>query len=254
MRSVSSTEPDAVVHLFDGVVDAVARRLASVDTRPLTGERPGQYQADLHADEVVLARLVDAGFGVLSEESGLHLVDRPVTVIVDPLDGSTNASRGVPWFATALCAVDAEGPWVAVVGDHASGRRYRAVRGRGASVDGVALHPSGEHRLDASILALSGYPPHHLGWQQFRAFGAAALDLCLVAQGVVDGFVDCSVDAHGVWDYAASVLVCAEAGVRVVDVDDRDLVVLDHEARRTPVAAATPALLEAVLAARRTFR
>ena len=60
-----------------------------------------------------------------------------------------------------------------------------------------------------------------------------------------------SADAHGVWDYLAGALICAEAGVPVVDALGRDLAVLDHDARRTPVAAATPELLEALLARRR---
>lgn len=253
MPPVSAYDPDAVIQLFDGIVEAVGQRLRTVDARPLSGARPGQYVVDLHADAVVVDRLIGAGLGVLSEESGLHHTDSPVTVIVDPLDGSTNASRGVPWFATALCAVDAHGPWVAVVGDHASGRRYRAVRDRGATLDGAVIHPSNVQRLDEAIVGLSGLPPRHLGWQQFRAFGAAALDLCLVAQGVLDGYMDCSIDAHGVWDYAASVLICAEVGVPVVDVHDRDLVVLDPDIRRTPIAAASPQLLESMVSARRSF-
>jgi myo-inositol-1(or 4)-monophosphatase len=191
---------------------------------------------------------------VLSEETGLHHPERALTAVVDPVDGSTNASRGVPWFATAVCVLDEQGPWVAVVGDHASGRRYRAVRGGGATVDGAALRPAVTSRLDQAVVGLSGLPPQHLGWQQFRAFGAAALDLCLVAQGALDGYVDCSVDAHGVWDYAAAALICAEAGVAVADAWGRELVVRDPQARRTPVAGATPELLQALLAARQTFR
>jgi fructose-1,6-bisphosphatase/inositol monophosphatase family enzyme len=80
--------------------------------------------------------------------------------------------------------------------------------------------------------------------------GAAALDLCHVAGGVLDGYVDCMAEAHGVWDYLASVLICREAGAHVVDLLGRDLVVLDRSARRTPVAAATPALLAQLVAAR----
>ena len=51
------------------------------------------------------------------------------------------------------------------------------------------------------MIGLSGYPPRSLGWGQYRALGAAALDLCAVADGVLDGYVDCSRDAHGSWDY-----------------------------------------------------
>ena len=54
-------------------------------------------------------------------------------------------------------------------------------------------------------------------------------------------------DAHGVWDYLGGVLLCTEAGASVVDAFGRDLVVLDHDDRRTPVAAATPELLDVLL-------
>jgi fructose-1,6-bisphosphatase/inositol monophosphatase family enzyme len=80
--------------------------------------------------------------------------------------------------------------------------------------------------------------------------GAAALDLCLVADGSLDGYVDCASEAHGVWDYAGAALVCREAGVPIVDALGRDLIELDHRARRTPVAAATTDLLEHLLVAR----
>ena len=60
-----------------------------------------------------------------------------------------------------------------------------------------------------------------------------------------------SPDAHGVWDYLAGTLICREAGAVVVDALGRELTVLDHDARRTPVAAATPDLLDAMLAVRR---
>lgn len=73
------------------------------------------------------------GVAVLSEESGTSgTADSAVTVVIDPIDGSTNASRGLPWWSTTLCAVDAAGPWVGLVHDHASGTRYWAVRGKGA--------------------------------------------------------------------------------------------------------------------------
>ena len=71
----------------------------------------------------------------------------------------------------------------------------------------------------------------------------------LVSKGMVDAYVDCSVDAHGPWDYLGGVLVCQEAGAAVVDLHGRPLVARAHSDRRTPVAAATPALLDEVVAA-----
>jgi fructose-1,6-bisphosphatase/inositol monophosphatase family enzyme len=246
-------DPDALLDLCHQAADAVADVLASTDDWGPSGARPGQYAVDLRADEAALAVLRGGGVGVLSEESGLERGDADVVVVLDPLDGSTNASRGVPWFATSLCAVDARGPLVAVVADQARGVRWTAIRGGGASCDEVPLTPVTSGRTWAeALVGLSGLPPEHLGWGQFRALGAVALDLCLVAAGAIDAYLDCSRDAHGPWDYLGALLVCAEAGVPVVDARGRDLVVLDPSARRTPVAA-TPSLLPDALAARRRF-
>jgi myo-inositol-1(or 4)-monophosphatase len=246
-------DPEDVLAVLSRAADAISASLARLDDWGEAGTRPGQHRSDLAADAAGTAELARAGFGVLSEESGLQGDDRDVLVVLDPLDGSTNAERGVPWYATSLCAVDARGPLAAVVVNLASGTRYEAVRGAGARRDGKPIAPSGATSLRRSIVGLSGFPPRYLGWKQYRALGAAALDLCAVADGVLDGYVDCSQDAHGVWDYLGGTLVCAEAGVPVVDALGRDLLVRDASARRTPIAAATPALLDELVEARRSF-
>ena len=228
---------------------AVAVALAGLDDWGLAGTRPGQYHHDLAADAAALAVLASAGVGVLSEESGTRGLDREIVVVVDPVDGSTNASHGIPWYATSLCAVDADGPRVAVVVNQSSGVRYEAVRGGGARRDGTPIAPSGCDRLGTSILAFSGYPPGHLGWSQFRCLGAAALDLCAVADGSLDGFGVVGGSRLGSWDYLGGLLICREAGADVADVAGRDLVTLSHTDRREPFAAATPALLQAFLEA-----
>jgi myo-inositol-1(or 4)-monophosphatase len=232
---------------------AVRRALDDLGDWGPSGARPDQYASDVVADAAVLGVLDGAGLGVLSEETGLHGADREVVVVVDPVDGSTNAAAGVPWYATSLCAVDAEGPRVAVVQDQAAGVRFEAVRGGGATRDGVALRPSDRRRLEGSFLAITGWPPQHLGWSQFRSLGALALDLCAVAAGVFDAYVDYSHDGHGPWDYLAGMLVCSEAGATVADVFGRELVVVDHAARRTLVAGGTADVLEEALAARRSI-
>jgi myo-inositol-1(or 4)-monophosphatase len=236
---------------------AVRRALDELEDWGLAGTRTGQYRSDLAADEACLAVLDDAGLGWLSEESGVARTDRAITVVVDPVDGSTNADRGIPWYATSLCAVDEHGARVALVVNQATGRRWEAVRGGGARVDGRPCLPSGATELGRSIIGLSGYPDQYLGWKQYRALGAAALDLCSVADGVLDGYLDCSPSAHGSWDYAAGLLVCREAGIEVVDAFDRDLLdpaALGHGERRTPVAGATPELTAALVDARRRLR
>jgi myo-inositol-1(or 4)-monophosphatase len=196
--------------------------------------------------------LGQADVGVLSEESGWTAVDgSDVVVVVDPLDGSTNAAHGIPWFATSLCAVDREGLRAALVVDLPHGRTYTALRGTGAAVDGVPIRPSTCTDTHEAFVGISGLPARPLGWRQFRSLGAAALDLCAVAEGVLDAYVDCSVSAHGPWDYLGGVLVCIEAGAIVGDALGRELVALDPRARRTPMAAATQPLFDALAANRR---
>jgi myo-inositol-1(or 4)-monophosphatase len=94
-------------------------------------------------------------------------------------------------------------------------------------------------------------PARHYGWMQFRALGASAPDICAVACGVTDAWCDMIDNGHGVWDYLASVLVLEEAGGVSAEVFGRELCVLDPAARRSPVVAATPDLLDAVLSFRR---
>jgi fructose-1,6-bisphosphatase/inositol monophosphatase family enzyme len=146
--------------------------------------------------------------------------------------------------------MDEEGPRVALVVNQSDGTRFEAIRGGGARRDGEPIAPSGVTELGRAVVGLSGWPPQHLGWRQYRALGAAALDMCAVACGVLDAFIDCTVDAHGPWDYLGALLVCSEAGAPVVDAAGRDLIARGHADRRTPLAAATPELLEAVREAR----
>ena len=246
-------DDDLLVALLHDTASAVRGVLGDLDDWGLAGTRAGQYRSDLAADAAALAVLDTAGVGVLSEESGRHRPDAALTVVVDPLDGSTNASRAIPWYATSLCAVDGDGARAALVVDLVSGDEFAAVRGGGATRNGQPIGPAAATRLDDALVGLSGYPPRHLGWRQFRALGAAALDLCAVATGVLDGYIDCSWDAHGPWDYLGGMLVCLEAGASVVDADGREMVVVGHDDRRTPVAAATPELLDELVAARASF-
>src|SRR6478735_6968979 len=150
MRTASSpAEASTLLALLHTAADAVAAALASRGERGLSGARPGQYHADLTADAAAL--------GVL------------------------RADGGVPWYATSLCAVDGAGPVAAVVVDLARGVRFEATRGGGARrtgvaggadearSDGAALVPSGAERTADAIVGLSGWPPHHFGWDQYRS-------------------------------------------------------------------------------------
>ena len=237
-------DDDQLLRVCHGVVDAVAEALRGVaDWRP-SGERAGQYAIDLVADRAALHVLEEAGLGVLSEESGGQRLDAPLVAVIDPVDGSTNAARGIPWYATSICVVDGEGPRVSVVANQATGIRYHAVRGAGAWRGSTALRPTGCTQMRSAVIGLSGYPRRHFGWAQYRAFGAAALDLCSVAEGSLDAWAAVGRAHLGSWDYLGGMLLCTEAGAVVADLDGQDLVTIDHQARRAVAAAATPELMD----------
>ena len=225
-----------MLNVLHEATDSVVAVLAEQEDWGLSGLRDGQYQSDLSADSAAVSVLSGSGLRVLSEESGLSAGSGPVAVL-DPLDGSTNASLPLPWFATSICVVDDAGPWVSVVHDHASGVRFSAIRGGGAAVDDQPLPALEPVALSDAIVVVNALPPAHGGWAQFRCMGATALDLCAVADGRFDAYIDYDNDALGPWDYMGALLVCTEAGVDVVDAFGRDLVVLDHSARRSPIAA-----------------
>jgi myo-inositol-1(or 4)-monophosphatase len=246
---VPGADVESIVEVLHQVVTAVGDRLSRLrDWGPASGH-DGQYRHDVVADEVAVPILAGAGFGILSEESGLHHPERALLAVLDPVDGSTNAARGLPWWATSACVVDADGPLAAVVGDQASGTRYQAVRGGGATCDGVPIRPAGCRRLDEALVAFSGFPGRYLGWSQFRAIGAAALDMCAVAAGKLDAFAAGGYHALAPWDYMGALLVCREAGAVVGERSGEELVIRRPGPRRQPVAAATPELLEALIEA-----
>jgi fructose-1,6-bisphosphatase/inositol monophosphatase family enzyme len=244
----------SIIAVLDETARQVKDALDGLSDWGLAGTRPGQYRSDLVADRVAVGVLTGAGFSVLSEESGSTEIDSsPYLAVLDPVDGSTNASRGLPWFATSICVLDETGPLAALVVNLATGQRYEATRGGGARRDGAPIGPSGCRDLGKAVIGMSGYPRRYLGWKQYRALGAVALDLCAVADGTFDGYLDCGSNAHGSWDYLGGMLVCQEAGAGIADGLGRDLVVRGHSDRRAPVAAGTRELLEALLAARHSL-
>jgi len=238
-----STNAD-ILQVLNNTADAVSQVLEANTDWSLSGIRHTQYSVDVRADNAALAVLHEAGCAVLSEESQItgQWGDDDILVVMDPLDGSTNASRGVPWFATALCALDKNGMRASLVVNQASGKdRYWATQGGGAFHNGNQMRPSACSTLKEAVVGVSGLASFRPQWSQFRALGAAALDICLVAQGVLDGWVD--FNSHGVWDYLASILICQEAGVATSEYLDRELLVTQYDEKRTPIVAATPALL-----------
>ena len=156
-----------LLQVLGEAVHAVRAALDGLDDWGPAGTRPGQYRLDLAADAAALPVLHGSGLQVLSEESG-KTGDPAATLmaVIDPVDGSTNAHRGVPFYATSICVLDPEGPLVGMVVNQATGTRFEAVRGGGARRDGGAIAPSGCTDLSSAIVGISGFPGIHPGWAQ----------------------------------------------------------------------------------------
>jgi myo-inositol-1(or 4)-monophosphatase len=172
------------------------------------------------------------GHAILAEESGALLAAEPASAavrwIIDPLDGTTNFAHGYPFYCVSI-GVEENGAMVCgAVYDPVRDEMYGAARGRGAFCNGVRLEVSATTRLPDALL-ITGFPYNFRDrletvMQQFRAFlvesravrrgGSAALDLCYLAAGRLDGFWELDLQP---WDTAAGQVIAEEAGARITD-------------------------------------
>ncbi|MEZ0355846.1 inositol monophosphatase [Mycobacterium sp. SA01] len=148
---------------------------------------------------------------------------------IDPLDGTTNFTRGIPYYATCVGAVDADGRWLAgAVVAPALGKTYFAHRGGGAWLadsGGVRRLTGPDGHRGARLLGMGYSYSADVRREQFtltaqqmrdytdaRIFGSAALAICAVAEGAIDGFVETDLAEH---DWAAAAVIAEEAGLAV---------------------------------------
>ncbi len=194
--------------------------------------------ADRTVEKLIRARLGEAfpEHGIYGEEGTRERLEAEFRWYVDPLDGTTNFAHGFPQFAVSLgleqrpagTKDDEDGTLVAgVIYDPMRDELYAAERGRGATLNGRAMHVSRAKNLAEALLA-TGFPsrkrhasPNIHFYQEFtlrshgvRRAGAAALDLAYVACGRLDGFWEFNLNP---WDTAAGILLVEEAGGRVTD-------------------------------------
>jgi myo-inositol-1(or 4)-monophosphatase len=153
--------------------------------------------------------------------------------IIDPLDGTVNFAHGFPMFCVSI-ALEADGRLeYGVIYDPLRDELFEARRGGGASLNGRPIRVTGTDRLDRALIA-TGFPydirarvPETLARlgrmlgivQGLRRGGSAALDLCYVACGRVDGFYEENLKP---WDTAAGLLIVTEAGGKITTFDGRD--------------------------------
>ncbi|MCA2216091.1 inositol monophosphatase family protein [Jidongwangia harbinensis] len=230
----------------DGVTDVQTK---STDTDVVTA-------ADRAVERQVVAalRAERPADGVLGEEYGdsARTAPGPVRWILDPIDGTVNYLYGLPQYAVSLAA-EVDGVVVAgVVHNPATGAEWTATLGGGAWRGDRRLHGSARGTLDQALVGTGfGYDPARRAHQatvlaglitrvrDIRRFGAASLDLCMLAEGQLDAYFEKGLSP---WDHAAGGLLVTEAGLRVGGLSGRP-------ADERMYLAAPPALFDPLHAA-----
>ena len=211
---------------------------------------------DRAAEDAVFAELEALGVPLtaISEERGRVAIagGGPMQVVIDPIDGSLNAKRGVPLYCMSIAIAD--GLTMAdvrygFVHDFGTGEEWWAERGQGAFLNGMRLPPL-EHVSRVEVLAIESGDPRRIARHatalaattahRLRLIGSIALGLSWVAAGRFDALL--SLRSVRSVDAAAGQLIVREAGGEVLfpDVEGGDLVApLDLDMRSTVVAAGT---------------
>ena len=177
------------------------------------------------ASEQLLTEMISAERpqdGLLGEEGAARSSESGLIWVVDPLDGTVNYLYELGNWAVSVAVEDEAGAVVGVVHDPVADRTFTAVRGGGARLDRRVLRVNDPVPMHRALVATGfGYLPERRATQgaliarllpqirDIRRYGSAALDLCAVAAGHVDGYFEEGVQR---WDVAAGGLVATEAG------------------------------------------
>jgi myo-inositol-1(or 4)-monophosphatase len=232
---MSSHNPDQI---STGELLALAQRVGR-EAAALLMNRPAELQVntkstaidvvtqmDIKVEAFIVEQLLAArpNDGMIGEEGAERASTSGITWVIDPLDGTVNYLYDLPGWNVSIAAKDEAGQLVGVVTAPSINSTLWAVRGEGAFHNGNRISCNDPIELNRAMLATGfQYDVNHRGIQiehvskliplirDLRRNGAAAVDLCHVAMGRVDGYFE-----HGLkeWDWAAAGLIAREAGAR----------------------------------------
>ncbi len=218
------------------------------------GDRDMASETDFAIERAVAAFLGEAtpAIGFLGEEEGHWDARTGLTWALDPVDGTVNFVHGSPLCAISLAVINDDEPVLGVVDLPLLGRRYAAVKNRGAHCDRRPIFTSRVRALQDAVIAIGDYSVGAGAGaknrdrlavtgqlaetvQRVRMHGSTAVELAWLAEGKVDGVVILS---NRPWDTAAGTVIAREAGATVVDVDGTA-----HSTAAGATIAANPSLL-----------
>lgn len=181
-------------------------------------------QMDIKAEKFIVDAILKArpDDGIIGEEGTNRPSTSGITWVIDPLDGTVNYFYGLPGWNVSIAAKDEQGSIVGVVTAPTINSTWWAVRGEGAFFNGAKISCNDPINLDRALLAtgfqydvanrisqLENLRDLVPTIRDIRRNGAAAVDLCHVAMGAIDGYYEAGLKE---WDWAAGGLIAREAG------------------------------------------
>jgi len=213
--------------------------------------------ADLECERVISHTVAQAfpDHNFLGEEGGDRGKNSEWLWIVDPIDGTTNYSRHIPYFSTSIAVHHRGRPVFGLVTNPVVDETFVAVEGQGAFLNDAPIRVSAVSSLPEALLITGFYYDrgsnieltlgalrrlYEVGIMGVRRFGSAALDLCYLAAGRADGYFEIGING---WDFAAGAYIAQQAGAVVTDALGAAL-----SLKKSYVVAAAPGLHPRLLA------
>ena len=184
-------------------------------------------QMDQLAESLIVKNLLAArpDDGIIAEEGAAQPSKSGVTWVIDPLDGTVNYLYGLPGWNISIAAKDKDGVIAGVVFAPTTNSFWKATKGGGAYFNNNSIKCNDPVNLNLALIATGFSYDLELRKEQgarmqrlipqirdLRRNGAAAVDLCYVAMGAVDGYFESSLKE---WDFAAGGLIATEAGALI---------------------------------------
>ena len=261
---------EILVHCKENVKACIRPHLETInEPQPDLGKGAGGdtiKPVDLAAEKAIVEAMQQSGtsFTLISEESGIKefgAAPEQCYVTVDPIDGTNNLVRGIPFYATSI-AISAKPAlstvYAALVTDLFHDTTYTALEGEGASRDGKKIACSTCESLEDAMvgLDLNSFKIREIAPQltkiiqktkHIRHFGANALELCYVADGTTDAFIDIRGRLRTT-DMAAAFLIVKESGgTMTTPLGDLLEVALSPEQKVKFVASGNPQIHKTIL-------
>ncbi|MGD9780228.1 bifunctional fructose-bisphosphatase/inositol-phosphate phosphatase [Methanomethylovorans sp.] len=201
------------------------------------------------SESAIILELEKAGRStrIISEECGEKIIgcDPKIALIMDPLDGTHNAAMGIPFYSISIAIANPclSGINFGYVKDFTTGDVYCAELGKGAYLNGNRIYTSARSDIMDFCVSVYGYHPHVTkttnlcqAVRRIRILGCVSLELCYVACGKLDAFVDVRGSLR-LTDVAAGTLILEEAGGIVSDEKGRKLLLQDNVVNRVYMVA-----------------